>query len=332
MESGKYHSHCKYFKAKTHKGKALLRHNRNHCPGVDLDGHWIHSPLLLWDPRRGTCLAMVHPRKEFVCQLVELHMSTETVLGTSRAWGGQADTVQNRNLAGATLLASATPRVCHPIQALLWERWMWVHIPKRGGHFLPANLDFSTGNMIKNADWNFAQSKARASSVHPFSLFTVQLKTLSPSSWTHSPVAGSAIPASQFSLTAVCATGRPVIFFCGYSHTRAPQCGGFKLSWRFSRIESVALCPTFLQPEPRPCSPRSRRKPSDTLFDLLLWWFLCNQSCCCCGNETQQRDSSNYLNGKNLPFGAPRSLLFSSTLHHQLAVVVWITSGFQLHP
>lgn len=111
--------------------------------------------------------------------------------------------------------------------------------------------------------------------------FSLQLKTLSPGSWTHSPAAASALLASQFSLTAVCAVRRPVIFFCGYSNTRAPQLRGFKPSWRFSRTESVALCPTFLQPEPRPRSLRPRRKPSDRLFDPLPRWFLCNQSCCC---------------------------------------------------
>lgn len=156
---------------------------------------------------------------------------------------------------------------------------------------------------------------------------------LSTSSWTHSSVAGSALLASQFSLTTTaCATGRLAIFFWGYSNARVPQCRGFKLSWTLSRTESVVLCPTFLQPEPRPRSLRSRRKPSDTLFDLLSRWFLCNQSCCCCGNETQEWDSSNHLNGKNLAFRVPRSLMFSSMLQHQPAVVVWITFSFQLHP
>lgn len=61
---------------------------------------------------------MVHPRKEFACQL-ELHTNTETVLGTSCALRVQAGTVPNRNLARAILLASVTPRVCHPTQALL---------------------------------------------------------------------------------------------------------------------------------------------------------------------------------------------------------------------
>lgn len=141
MESGKHHSHCKYFKAKTHKGNALLRHNRNNCPGVGLDGHRIHSPLLLWDTRKRACWAMVHPRKEFACQL-ELHTNTETVLGTSCALRVQAGTVPNRNLARAILLASVTPRVCHPTQALLWEWWMWVRIPKKGWAFLTSQLRF----------------------------------------------------------------------------------------------------------------------------------------------------------------------------------------------
>lgn len=72
--------------------------------------------------------------------------------GCARNKPCQQGTHTQRNLPGATSVASATPRVCHPTQALLWERWMWVHVPKRGGRFLPANLDFSIGNMIKNAD------------------------------------------------------------------------------------------------------------------------------------------------------------------------------------
>lgn len=132
------------------------------------------------------------------------------------------------------------------------------------------------------------------------------MKTLSPGSWTCSSVAGSPLPASQF-LTAVCAMGRPLIFFCGYSHARGPQCRGFKLNWKFSRTESVVLRLTFLQPEPRPCCLRPR-KPSDTLFDLLLQWFLCNQWCCCCNNETQETRPFKPLEWKELGIWSPKVL------------------------
>lgn len=53
-EGVRFHSHCKYLRAETHKGNALVSHKRNHCPAVGPDGHWIHVSLLLQDPRKGT--------------------------------------------------------------------------------------------------------------------------------------------------------------------------------------------------------------------------------------------------------------------------------------
>lgn len=138
MELDKHHSHWKDFRAKPHQGNAILRHNRSNGPSLDLNGHWINS---LQDPTTGTSGATVLPRKEFVCQLVELHMSRETVPGTTHAWWGQAETAPRRNLARATLLASAAPRVHHPTQQLLREVDVGAYA-KKGWAFFTRQLRF----------------------------------------------------------------------------------------------------------------------------------------------------------------------------------------------
>ena len=142
-------------------------------------GRWINSLLLLWDPRKGTCWATVHPGEEFVFQLAELDMSTRTLLGTSCAWGDK----QTQRQTG-TSLGSRYWLVPHHVCAITPKHCLETGgcgriFQKRGGHFLPANLDFSNGNAIKNANWNFAQSKARASSVHLFSSFAAAEDALS---------------------------------------------------------------------------------------------------------------------------------------------------------
>lgn len=196
--------------------------------------------------------------------------------------------VPNRSLTRATLLAGATPRVCHshPRSALRAVD-VGTYSRKGVGTFYQPIWISALGTWSKMLIETLPCQKPE-SVLCLHSPCSLQLKTLSPGSWICFYVAGSALPASQFFLNATCATGRQIIYFCNYAHARAPQWGGFKLSWRFSKTKSVAPCPSFLQPEPRLLSFRSRRKSSEMLFDLHLWWLLCNQLCCCCSNEAQE--------------------------------------------
>jgi len=87
---------------------------------------------------------------------------------------------------------------------------------------------------------------------------SLQLKTLSPGFWTHSSAAESALPASQLSLSAVCAMERPALF-CGCSAARAPRCRGSKLGWRFLRTASCAM-PNFSAARTKPTLPQIKEE------------------------------------------------------------------------
>lgn len=82
-------------------------------------------------------------------------MSTETVLGTSRAWGGEADTAPNRDLAGVTPLAGATPRVPSPLA-------LCVHIPKKGWAFFTGQLGFQHWENDQNHRLELCSVKSRS--------------------------------------------------------------------------------------------------------------------------------------------------------------------------
>lgn len=173
-----------------------------------------------------------------------------------------------------------------------------VHIPKKevGIFYWPTWIS-ALGKWSKPLTETLLSQKPKPLlNIH--SPCSLQLKTLS---WLLDVLICSRVCPSCF--PGLCAVQRPVIFFCGYSHTRALQCRGFKVSWWFSRAE------TFLQPEPRPSSLRSRRKPSNTLSDLLLLWFLCNQSCCCSSNETEGTTPLEPLEWKELDIQTPRVLI-----------------------
>lgn len=180
--------------------------------------------------------------------------------------------------------------MCHPTRALPWDSWVQVHEPK------------------KKKGWALFYQPAWISALGTGS------NTPTETFPSQKPA-----PLSTCILLALCrwrcsllALGHPHLlprmFCCGCGHTRAPQCKGFKLSWRLLGTAYCAM-PNFPAARAKTRLIQIKGKPSGELFDLLLLWFLCNQW------EVVMKyvewDHSNHSNRKALAFRVPRSLFFT---------------------